>query len=548
MLLFPLVLCLVLAGTARAVETGESRIKVLGTNGTVTVGVRHTYGAWWTDGQEQWYDKNQQDEMVYTTDGVHWETGDAGPMVTTYTDKGGTHADIRAYRGCWDGVRFLVWDYPGGDDPSYASADGIHWTDWEGRPAIPCPEGAAQLGPYRFELDPGGYTWLMDGEGNGLLLPDVKAAPYMSITNLQAYYGPNDTVTLEVYDRYEESGNGDWKAVYSYATSSLDWCLEHLAKPRMPQTSGYYWQTLYAAGNGVILCKARVGESGAEYWTSADGAHWKPILDGPWPGYDSASRLLPFNGKTFLVLDQQRLTLYASEDGRHWRSLEDTFLTPKDSPGHTGAEYQFLWTGQEYLVRSRISEVRYGIMGTWGGEWYSPYCTKVVFCDADFREIRSYDFGRQVEDIAFVDGVCYAQVSNSMGVSVWEYDEYAGASIYSSQDGVGWTATALTRMPGRDGESVRAGAYTFQLRGDREVWVSQDGENYGRLADLPPAQDPQQPTGSIDVFAGRDGVLVIGVYPEVYQNVLGEGVARIPTGAVRSYSGAELAAAAPATG
>ena len=436
-----------------------STLKVLASNGGVTVAVRHDHGAWWTDGVESWYDSFQQDAMVYSTDGVTWHAADPGPMARTYTDRGGTHTEIDAYRGCWDGQRFYVWDNMGGGSsyvysgteeswgaPAYASADGIHWSAWSGPAPDACHPGVAELGPYRFELGQENELWLMDHSGNGLVLPAVKAGSEgMALGDVAAYHTPGGTVTIEVYDNWQNGGDRDAKRVFSYTADSLDWCLEHLAQPKPPEIIER------TTDGAVTLCAARVGGSEVEYLTSTDGAHWTRVADQPWSPGRYGSSLLPYNGRTFLILDRESATLYASEDGRTFQSLADTFLHPEEIQSRLTLDYDLCWTGTEYMVCRREAEYRHGPMGALGGAWCSAASSRVQFCDAGFQLTGEYDFGRQVLGVAYAGGVYYAQVSNSeyMIPQQYDYDSAAGSAVYSSTDKTTWTQTALTALPGR---------------------------------------------------------------------------------------------------
>ena len=523
---------------AQAAEAGETTLKVLGTDGSVTVAVRHQYGAQHTRGTETWYDAFQQDAMVYSTDGATWHTADPGPMAQTYTDGGGVHVDIDAFRGRWDGERFLVWRYPGGHDPAYASADGVHWTAWTGGPVQAWPRGVAELGPYRFELDREGTVWLLDGQSRGLALPTLRRVEYMTPADLQAYYGPNDTVVVEAYDIYSRDGNGDWKTSSVFSKSSLDWCLEHLAQPRLPETGSAQWETAYTAGNGLIACLVQAGRQGQELWTSADGANWTQ-RELPWPDCAGACTLLPFSGKTFLLLREPTATLYATEDFGHWQDLGETFLGLGRTEPDVYSQFSLAWTGDGYLTSRRVAGAYVETPDGWVPRWESPYNTKVTFCDGQFRETFSYDFGSGVDGVAVEDGVCYAKVQRP------REDDPNARVVYTSTDGRQWTATGRADLPGQEAEGTRtaqAGAYRFRLNEDGSLWVSRDGSRYGRLPDLPPAEEA---TDGIRVCAGGSGVLVLGTNTRPAWAGLGQswGPYTVRNGSVRGYTNAELAAA-----
>lgn len=153
-----------------------------------------------------------------------------------------------------------------------------------------------------------------------------------------------------------------------------------------------------------------------------------------------------------MVLDNWSLQLYVSEDGRTWRCLRDTFLAPERDAGLSrGAainrsEHALTWTGTEYLACRRTLEGWYGMMGTGGGSWYSPYNTKLCFADANWNLTEEYDFGRQVLSAGWWKGTYYAEVSESVGISVAERDGAAGSAIWTSADKVNWTKTELRQI------------------------------------------------------------------------------------------------------
>lgn len=398
---------------ARAAEV--SNTKILGTSGTVTVALRTT---------------GQAKELVYTTDGVNWQAGE-------------TPADFPgAYRGYYSGGKF--WLCPGLlDRPNYCSADGIHWAQVGAEEeVVGFPMGMSDLGEYHFELDGQGALWLSRKDDSGLCaeLPDIREAQRRTSASyglVQAYHTPGDTVTVEVYDTWDLDGAN--KLVVSYPTSSLDWVLEH-------QAEYYPMELKQTATNGSLTLGVRSvgqqtwGNSGVVY--SRDGVHYTQLEPVPW---GNRCTLLPYNGKTFVVLDQDSRVPYVSEDGGTWRSLRGTYLCPdlpeEVNPTVTGLSCWIKWTGSEYITCQRISEGQYGIMGSWGGWWYDPISTRVCFADENFNLTDEYDFGRQVLGAGYYGGAWYAIVSDSEGVSTLEYDRDAPAHLYTSTDKQTWTKT-----------------------------------------------------------------------------------------------------------
>lgn len=426
MLLAALVLISGTAAFAAVGDPGTSSIKVLGSNGSVTVGMRTNYGkdivmGYWPDGQAQTMSGDKR-EFVYTTDGVHWKAGEYDGELEG------------AYRGYYAGGRFWVYgSYVFG--PDYCSTDGVHWTeaDTYGADFYDYPRGTADLGPYHFELDDWGNLWVMEGNdaSYGARIPGVREDQErrgLNYNDIYAYYGPNDTVTLEIYDFFDFDGTKKYTA--SYAASSLDWVLENQLEYRQDTMTSHTDN-----GSDVFLAVKPVGDSTAEgrhcYLVIGDGSYvnWTRVEGVPFNG---PMKLFPFNGKTFIV--QNHHTLYASEDGKTWRSLRDTDLYPRvDSPEqmvHLYDNYGIVWTGSEYLTCMDVGEGHYGMQGVSGGTWYSPDNTKAVFFNESFERTGEHDFGNQVESVGYWNAT-YCAVVNQEGQKV----------LYLSKDKVNWKRT-----------------------------------------------------------------------------------------------------------
>lgn len=384
------------------------------TNGTVTVGTRYvndnsnddpTQPGW--DGYNYNTGTYAGDRIVYSTDGVTWLLAEEGAL---------------NWLGSiwWDGEAFHSSD--GG-----ASADGIHWTKTEEEQDDPTFSLACELGPYRFEYaenaDGEMGVYLMDhiSPDTGVLLPHMGEAAkenWVNIGKLRAWYGPNDTVILAAYDIYSKER---LMVSIDYPISSLDWCLENL------KTQFRSVETL--ASNGAVSLGM------AERWTS--GGYERELLrygDGwQWaaPPFQNVQRIYPYNGKTFVVRSGGKL--YASEDGLSWECLEGRGL----GEDWDWREYAFAWAGDRYISCRRTVEYSSGRAGTWG-EKYDPACTQVRFLNEKFETIDSYDFGRQVKAVGYLDGTCYAQVSDSAGVSTVDYRKDATSTLYRSTDGKSW--------------------------------------------------------------------------------------------------------------
>lgn len=425
-----LVLC---CGTALATET--SYVRLLGTDGTTTVGVRVTPGEGEAAGQV---------ELVYSVDGVNWQRGSWDFDLASVPSRGG-----------YNGTEFIAYGQ-WSREPDYCSADGIHWTEIPLErvgEVVTCVPGRAEVNGYHFELLDG-ELYLVSGN-MAALLPDVGAAAKEKsvwISDIQACAVPGG-VRVECYRSTMADPTGKPAYVTVYPTSSLDWVRENL--------STVFWapETLDEVDNGTVRVRKRANGCGEWYEYRREEGEWTAI-PATWAQEISGTRLLPWNGKTFLILDIWSLQLYASEDGETWRCLKDTFLAPERDAGFWDGSWvnytrhSLLWTGTEYIACRREVEGRYGMLGYSGGNWHSPYCTKVCFADENFALTGEYDFGRQVVAVGWWNGVYYAEVSESTGLDegMWapysedEYDPDAPTVIYRSTDKVHWEPTALRQI------------------------------------------------------------------------------------------------------
>ena len=107
----------------------------------------------------------------------------------------------------------------------------------------------------------------------------------------------------------------------------------------------------------------------------------------------------------------------------------DLGFDPAEGVGTAWVDYTFRWTGDGYLMCQSVTGR--GMMGT-GADRFSPNNNKVIFLDRSFHRTGEHDFGAPVENVACVDGVCYALVDGT----VWQ-----------SADREQWTATSLTVLP-----------------------------------------------------------------------------------------------------
>lgn len=416
---------------------GTAAVRVLGTNGTVTAGVRTVPGG----GRTVTYPNStpwNEDlvEMVYTTDGVTWKTG-----TQDWADSYGP------VRGFYNGTEFLAYQSGGfsGGPPDARSEDGIHWTTIPAEDQTDyrtCPPGYAEAAGYRFELRDG-ELYLVDGEKAALLpaLGEAARKEKAEFYDVQAYSVPNG-IRVEAYPAYDFPTH---RFVVDYPVSSLDWVREN--------QSTEYWSTeelgRWDNGGAAVIRKLAVGPGGERWEASTDGGGTFRPLPAVWDQTRDGAKLLPWNGKSFVLQDNRSLRLYASEDGVSWRPLQDTFLGVEREAGRaelrtSTSQHALTWTGTEYLACRRTAEIVYSVM--MGGRWYSPYNTKVCFADGNFDLTGSYDFGRQVLAAGYYDGVYYVQVSDNTGVSEQEYDRNAGSAIYRSTDKVNWERTGLQQI------------------------------------------------------------------------------------------------------
>lgn len=426
MILATLVLCAALPAQA-AGKTSKTALKVMGTNGTVTVAMRTLYGP---DAAEA----DDKRTLLYSTDGVNWRVGE-------------TPADFAgAYRGYWAKGQF--WLCPDQlSRPNYRSADGVHWTGVKPEEeTVGYAIGMADLGGYHFELDMEGALFVSrsSNEGYAVEIPAIREAQaknYAVYTQVQAYYTAPETVTLEICDNYDKDGAKKFTA--SYSESSLEWCLDNLPSghDRMNLLENTQYQDWVYLGTYPLAGPwGLAGAANRVLVQYHNGAGWERVKDVPWgPNFE----LLPYNGKTFLVHDKADHTLYASEDGGSWRSLRTTFLYPEQVDTWTYDDYSFVWTGTEYITSRRVARGRHSIMGSAGGDWASPYCSKVSFCDENFNETYSYDFGRQVEGVGYWNGVYCAQVSEDPGIIDQDRNGETASMLYLSTDKVSWERTDL---------------------------------------------------------------------------------------------------------
>lgn len=184
---------------------GDTYIRILGSSGTMTVGIKTTYGKEiWKDGA---YYIDDRLEFVYTTDGVNWSVGGTAPESLA--------------GGRYDGTRFLACSFQI-SKPSWQSRDGIHWeklTDEEQAQAPALTPDQTTLSGYRFRTDGEGNVWVEDSAGHGARLTAFDAFLQRGYrpAEIQAYPVPGG-IRVAVYAKYAY----DVTDAYTYSTQELD--------------------------------------------------------------------------------------------------------------------------------------------------------------------------------------------------------------------------------------------------------------------------------------------------------------------------------------
>ena len=488
-----------------------NNIRVLCTNGQgMTLAVRLVYttenAPYTGDIMADWRYPQEAYQLLYSTDGVTWQEQPWPEGLNS------------AEEAWWDGENFYIYDgmnssyHGGGTLVSYVdvyacSPDGLHWTteegEYDGDPAISSWDIGAVVGPYRFERYEGEvYLLKKDDWSTGVLLPHMgeeMRAQGLTIEDLKAWYGPDDTVFVAAYG----TGPGIRSFSLEYPVSSLDWCLENLSAPfREPED--FVWNdpvALATAGEYIPCFHVTQREL-----LRNDGSGWKRVEKVP---FKAKFSLLDHNGKDFMVTDQSTGLLYFSEDGLTWTGTDAVRPADWKAGAFNRIECAAAWTGEGYILSRKAWEHKHGIMGAGGGTWFMDN-TRVFFLDENLRLTDTYDFGRLVEDVGYWNGAYYAQVANSEGLTQqgwgWEdeegyFDGRLGSTLDRSTDGRTWTAL--------ESEYLNTEKIMIRQRG---------GEKRGNL----PTNDPAKPLrcvaqldrwrfilydryeGHIDVYLMRD--------------------------------------------
>ena len=167
---------------------------------------------------------------------------------------------------------------------------------------------------------------------------------------------------------------------------------------------------------------------------STDGYSWLPLETKLTPdmmrlsetGGGAVVYYSPYDGSLYYY--DYRGSRFAGACTAGWVEA-DLGFDPAEGVGTAWVDYTFRWTGDGYLMCQSVTGR--GMMGT-GADRFSPNNNKVIFLDRSFHRTGEHDFGAPVENVACVDGVCYALVDGT----VWQ-----------SADREQWTATSLTVLP-----------------------------------------------------------------------------------------------------
>ena len=537
-ILLALALALTLGIPALAAEhrAGDTYIRILGSSGARTVGVRTTYGAYRQTADGAVY-RDDRYEFVYTDDGVSWVSAGA--------------AESSLGSGMYDGTQFLAGPF-GSERPTWCSADGGHWTaltpeEQDTAPAI--QRGRSSLNGLTFTLRGGRELWVTDGQGRAVeLTADFTSflASY-DMADVQAYPVPQG-IRVEVYSRYGyETG-----ASHTYPAAELKQRLAAAqpellrvtvdGKPvtfpislyqvsgctmaplrQMAQALGYTFDYDGSSGTAVcargtdtiscargqhpgyrqrqdhqlaggarraarwhilctrpILCRGGgggcdLGCGGADllpHHSNSGGVNMRrraisalaaalalvltlvtPALAAGRPNWDGplgamAGPVVCETGRDYVLSYTIIGGVYRSADGVTWTELDRQWASAGWAYG-TGVnglahkEFQFLWTGSEYMMRqSLLDDPREDTHQQYGD---SPRNNWVTLLDEGFRIIGAKAFDGPVTDI-----------------------RYAGGTYYATVDGVEHAFTRTDWEPGREGGVYYSGTAWYKQENQRK--------------------------------------------------------------------------------
>lgn len=225
--------------SAIAAEPGKEDVylRILGTNGTITTGVRTTYG-----GDIRVSDSVIQDaksEFVYTADGINWSVSGPAPSYTS--------------GGRYDGTQFLACSFQS-NKPVLYSDDGITWNQFtmeEMDTLSPLQLERIELNGYTFQCDRDGNVWVTDGSGLQARLAEFDAFTQRGFlpSEIQAYPVPQG-IRVIVYAKFDYEM--DYAHTYSLQT------LNTLLGGGRPAQSGISVSIDWGAG--AFSCRTLPGE------------------------------------------------------------------------------------------------------------------------------------------------------------------------------------------------------------------------------------------------------------------------------------------------
>lgn len=450
-ILLTLLLVLSLAAPALAVNPGESFIRVLGTSGARTTGLRVTNSG----GTEQY-------EFVYTDDGVNWISAGA--------------TEELPWNGWYDGICFWACRYDS-TTPAWRSDDGSSWTylGWNPDGVPSYRRGVAEVSGLRFELREE-ELWLTDRLDRSVQLTGDFADFRNSYTmaDIQAWTVP-EGIRVAVHGKYAYDGAAERTyshreltarlsgvaAVQDGAKLTLNGVDVALPIPlyqvngctmaplrQLAEATGYTFA--YSAADNTAVCERadsclafRAGSNRVtvDRWKTSemavptqlragylcvpllyfasvagvdvvgDGQNFAlnvpaletgNVLDGPMGS--GGGPVLCDTGRDYVLYYTSRSGVYRSSGGLSWTEIRRQWV--ENAAGYSTREFDLLWTGNEYMMRQNLQS---GDPDTPD----SPRNNWVTFLDEGFHIVGVKAFDGPVTGIRYEDGVYYASVDGT---------------------------------------------------------------------------------------------------------------------------------------
>lgn len=132
---------------------------------------------------------------------------------------------------------------------------------------------------------------------------------------------------------------------------------------------------------------------------------------------EGAAPTLCDTGRGYVLYYWYSTAVYYSEDGVAWTELTDRQWV-KDAAGYFALgvgqmghrEFEFLWTGTEYMMRQSLLDDPRGTYKTVGD---SPRNSMVTFLDEDFNAIGEFSLNGPVTAIRYDNGIYYATAAGT---------------------------------------------------------------------------------------------------------------------------------------